>query len=43
MYDNKYNFMYNMVFVSIKLLVGSWPTCQPDQKSHMANCIIFRF
>ena len=43
MYDNKYNFMYNMIFISIKLLVGSWPTCQPDQKSHMADCIIFKF
>ena len=43
MYDNKYNFMYNMIFVSVKLLVGSRLTCQPDQKSRMANCIIFRF
>ena len=38
MYDNKYNYMYNMIIVSVKLLVGSWPTCQPDKKSCMANC-----
>ena len=43
MYDNKYNFMYNMIFVSVKLLVGSQPTCRPDCKSHMADHIIFRF
>ena len=26
MYDNKYNFMYNMMFIRIKLLLGSQPT-----------------
>ena len=32
MYDNKYNFMYNMIFVRTKLLIGSWLTCQPDHE-----------
>ena len=36
-------FMYNMIFVGIKLLVGSWLTCWLDQKSRTANRIIFRF
>ena len=43
MYDNKYNFMYNMIFVSVKFLVGSRLTCRLDQKSCMADCITFRF
>ena len=42
-HDNKYKFMYNMIFVSVKFLLGSQPTCQLDQKSHTADCIIFRF
>ena len=29
--------------VNVRLLLGSQLTCWPDQKSHMANCIIFRF
>ena len=43
MYDNKYNFMYNMIFVRNKLLVGSRLTCWPDHRSRMADHIIFRF
>ena len=34
-YDNKY--MYNIIFVNIKHILGSWPTCQPDHKNHMAD------
>ena len=43
MYDNKYNFMYNMIFVRTKLLIGSQLTCQPDRKNRMADHIIFGF
>ena len=35
--------MYKMIFVGIRLLVGFWLTCRPDQKSRMADHIIFRF
>ena len=41
--NNKYKYMYNMIFVNIKHIVGSWPTCWPDCKSRMADHIIFRF
>ena len=43
MYDNKYNFMYNMIFVRTKLLIGCLLTCQPDHENRMADHIIFRF
>ena len=35
--------MHRTIIVNIKLLVGSQPTCRPDQKGHMADCIIFKF
>ena len=35
--------MHRLIFVSVRLLLGSQLTCQPDQKSHMADCIIFKF
>ena len=35
--------MHRTIIVNVRLLVGSKPTCQPDQKSHMADCIIFKF
>ena len=34
---------HRLIFVSVRLLLGSWLTCQPDPKSHMADCIIFKF
>ena len=35
--------MHRLIFVSVRLLLGSWLTCRPDQKSRMADCIIFKF
>ena len=35
--------MYKIIFVGVRLLVGSRPTCRPDQESHMADHVIFRF
>ena len=35
--------MHRTIIVNIKLLVGSQPTCQSDQKGCMADCIIFKF
>ena len=35
--------MYRTIIVSIRILVGSQLTCQPDPKSCMANHIIFKF
>ena len=35
--------MHRLVFANVTLLLGSQLTCWPDQKSCMANHIIFRF
>ena len=35
--------LHRLVFVSVRLLLGSWLTCQPDQKSCMAYHVIFKF
>ena len=35
--------MHRTIIVNIRILVGSWPTCRPDQKCCMANHIIFKF
>ena len=38
---HKYYIVNN--FVDVRLILGSQLTCHPDQKSCMADCIIFRF
>ena len=35
--------MHRLIFLSIRLLLGSQPICWLDQKSRMADRIIFRF
>ena len=35
--------MHRLIFEGFRLLLGSWLTCRPDQKSHMADHIIFKF
>ena len=35
--------MHRIIIVSIRILVGSWPTCWLDQKGCTADCIIFKF
>ena len=35
--------MHRLIFVSVRLLLGSQLTCWPDQKSHMADHNIFKF
>ena len=35
--------MHKLIVVIFRLLLGSQPTCQQDQKSCMANHVIFRF
>ena len=35
--------MHKIIIVSVRILVGSQPTCQLDQKGCMADCIIFKF
>ena len=35
--------MHRIIFVSVRLLLGSQLTCQPDPKSHTADCIIVKF
>ena len=43
MYNNKYILVYVLIFIGDRLLIGSWPTCWPDQENHMADHVIFRF
>ena len=33
--------MHRIIFVSVRLLLGSQPTCQPDQKGDMADHALF--
>ena len=35
--------MHRTIIVSVRLLLGSQPTCQLDPKSHTADHIIFKF
>ena len=35
--------MHRLIFVSVRTLLGSQPTCWPDPKSCMADHIIFKF
>ena len=33
---------HRLIFISVRLLLGSQLTCQPDQSSHMADHVIFQ-